>query len=213
MIKMIGFDLDGTIGDTLPMCIKSLQVALTPYVKKSLTPTEITNYFGINEVGIIKNIVGEKWEAALKDFYFHYEQLHEMCTAPFAEIINLLDELRAKNIPLVLITGKGKRSCDITLQKFKLANYFTGVFTGAEVGLNKSLNIADILRQHSLNQDEFYYIGDAVSDVTECHKVGVTCLSAAWATNAEIVALKKMNPQYVFEEIRDLQTFLNKAIT
>ena len=32
MIKLVAFDLDGTIGDTIPMCLKALKKAVTPYV-------------------------------------------------------------------------------------------------------------------------------------------------------------------------------------
>lgn len=31
MIKLVAFDLDGTIGDTIPMCLKALKKAVTPY--------------------------------------------------------------------------------------------------------------------------------------------------------------------------------------
>lgn len=33
MIKLIAFDLDGTIGDTIPMCISALKKAVTPYAR------------------------------------------------------------------------------------------------------------------------------------------------------------------------------------
>ena len=38
MIKLVAFDLDGTIGDTIPMCLKALKKAVTPYVTLSLFP-------------------------------------------------------------------------------------------------------------------------------------------------------------------------------
>lgn len=50
--------------------------------------------------------------------------------------------------------------------------------------------------------------GDAVSDVTACRKAGVTCLSAAWGTTADIRGLEEANPSKVFFSIRDLSHFL-----
>lgn len=35
MIKLVAFDLDGTIGDTIPMCLKALKKAVTPYVTRT----------------------------------------------------------------------------------------------------------------------------------------------------------------------------------
>lgn len=42
MIKLVAFDLDGTIGDTIPMCLKALKKAVTPYVTPSVLPYECT---------------------------------------------------------------------------------------------------------------------------------------------------------------------------
>ena len=34
MIKLITFDLDGTIADTIPMCIEAFKQAVVPYTSK-----------------------------------------------------------------------------------------------------------------------------------------------------------------------------------
>lgn len=59
MIKLIAFDLDGTIGDTVPMCIRAFEKAVSPYVGHTLSEREITQTFGLNEVGMIKKVAGE----------------------------------------------------------------------------------------------------------------------------------------------------------
>ena len=50
MIKLIAFDLDGTIGDTVPMCIRAFEKAVSPYAGHTLSEREITQTFGLNEV-------------------------------------------------------------------------------------------------------------------------------------------------------------------
>ena len=37
MIKLVAFDLDGTIGDTIPMCIKAFRQAVSLYAGHLLT--------------------------------------------------------------------------------------------------------------------------------------------------------------------------------
>lgn len=59
MIKLIAFDLDGTIGDTVPMCIRAFEKAVSPYAGHTLSEREITQTFGLNEVGMIKKVAGE----------------------------------------------------------------------------------------------------------------------------------------------------------
>lgn len=41
MIKLVAFDLDGTIGDTIPMCLKALKKAVTPMLLLMMYPRMI----------------------------------------------------------------------------------------------------------------------------------------------------------------------------
>ena len=209
MIKLIAFDLDGTIGDTVPMCIRAFEKAVSPYAGHTLSEREITQTFGLNEVGMIKKVAGEKWREALHDFYPVYEEMHQSCPAPYEGIRELIETLQKAGVLVALITGKGDKSCRITLEQFGMRDLFCSVKTGAEDRPNKAEAIEELLHDFHLNKDEFYYIGDAVSDVAACNKAGVTCLSAAWATTADVSGLKKTNPSKVFPSIKELTLFLS----
>lgn len=208
MIKLIAFDLDGTIGETVPMCIRAFEQAVSPYAGRTLNEREITQTFGLNEVGMIKVVAGEKWREALHDFYPVYEQMHDECPEPYEGICELIHTLKDAGILVALITGKGEKSCRITLEKFGMQDLFCSVKTGAEDRPNKAEAIEELLDAYHVEKDEFYYIGDAVSDVTACKKAGVPCLSAAWGTTADIGGLEKANPSRVFFSIEDLSHFL-----
>lgn len=210
MIKLIAFDLDGTIGETVPMCIRAFEQAVSPYAGHTLSEREITQTFGLNEVGMIKVVAGEKWREALHDFYPVYEQMHDECPEPYQGICELIHTLKAAGILVALITGKGEKSCRITLEKFGMQDLFCCVKTGAEDRPNKAEAIEELLDAYQVAKDEFYYIGDAVSDVTACKKAGVPCLSAAWGTTADISGLEEANPSKVFLSIEDLAHFLRR---
>lgn len=210
MIKLIAFDLDGTIGETVPMCIRAFEKAVSPYAGRTLSEREITQTFGLNEVGMIKMVAGEKWQEALHDFYPVYEKMHEECPEPYEGIRELINTLKAAGILVALITGKGEKSCRITLEKFGMQDLFCSVKTGAEDRPNKADAIEELLAAYCVAKDEFYYIGDAVSDVTACKKAGVPCLSAAWGATADISGLEESNPSKVFFSIEDLAHFLRR---
>ena len=76
MIKLVAFDLDGTIADTIPMCIEAFKQAVSPYASKILSEDDIVKTFGLNEEGMIKEVVSEDWEKALIDFYVKYKEMH-----------------------------------------------------------------------------------------------------------------------------------------
>ena len=52
-IKLVTFDLDGTIADTLPLCIKAFRMAVQPYILQTLSEDDIIKTFGLNEEGMI----------------------------------------------------------------------------------------------------------------------------------------------------------------
>lgn len=213
MIKMAAFDFDGTIADTIPMCIEAFKKAVSPYAGHDLTNYEILQTFGLNETGMVKAVVKGNWKSALQDFYFYYEKMHDSCKKPFSEISDLIKYLKDKDIIVVLITGKGQKSCDISLKKLGMDNYFSEVMVGDEIRYNKAESILKLLKKYSFKNDEFYYISDAPSDVTACREVGVTCLSAAWSHSVDLEELRKVNPAYIFNNISSLKIFLESKLT
>lgn len=210
MIKMIAFDLDGTICDTIPMCIEAFRQAVYPYAKRQLTKEEIVQTFGLNEVGMIKALLPEDWETALNDFYCIYENIHGMCNTPFPGIRSLIESLKAKSMPVALITGKGERSYCITLKKLNMENVFDEIMAGSENHNNKTESISQLLHKYTIKENEFYYVGDAISDVIACAQAEVVCLSAAWADCTNPEQLRKVNPSHVFEKVSDLKNFLKR---
>lgn len=213
MIKMIAFDFDGTIADTIPMCIEAFKKAISPYAGHKLTSHEIIQTFGLNEIGMVKKVVKDNWKLALQDFYFYYEKMHNSCTEPFSEVCDLIKYLKEKNIIVTLITGKGQKSCDISLKKLGMENYFSEIMVGDEIRLNKAESILKLLKKYSIKNDEFYYVGDAFSDVTACREARVTCLSAAWSESVDLEELKKINSAYIFNNISSLKIFLESKLS
>lgn len=212
MIQLVAFDLDGTIGDTIPMCIKAFKKAVEPYAMRKLSEDEIIQTFGLNEEGMIKQVVGRNWEKALGNFYTHYTCMHEMCPYPFDGIIELIQELRSKSIKVALVTGKGNSSCSITLDKFKMKDCFDRIETGSPYENRKPEAICNLLREYNLQHNEALYIGDTVSDVLVCKQIGIECLSAAWAKNVRFEQLEEVNTGNVIKSVSELKEQLNLKI-
>ena len=207
MFKVVAFDMDGTIADTIPMCIEAFKNSVSPYTDHELSEEEIVNTFGLNEVGMVKSVVSQNWKSAINDFYYQYEYLHNNVTEVFDGILNLFELLKYKKIIVALITGKGERSCAITLEKLGISKVFDDILYGSEISPNKKQNIEYILKKYNISKDEFCYIGDTVQDIKICQEVGVYCFSAAWQKTSNVVALEKENPYYVFRNVKDLYKY------
>lgn len=211
MIKSVIFDLDGTIGNTIPMCIQAFKEATRPYTPHELSDEEVVQTFGLNEEGMIKCVVDAcHRQQALSDFYIIYTKLHDvMCPAPFPGIVQLIETLKRNGVIVSLVTGKGKRSCDITLRQFGMTDVFDKVMTGSAERNIKSEALLELKHTFSLSSDEVVYIGDTVSDITECRKANVRCLSAAWSIPQENVSLlEEYNAGNVFRSIPSIFDYL-----
>ena len=208
MFRMIGFDLDGTIADTLPLCIQAFGLALSPYAGHTLSEEEITAAFGLDEVGIAKILAGDQWEAGVADYCREYERLHPQVVPDlFPGIRELLHTLKDRGIPLVLVTGKGTPTCRISLEQFGIADVFDEVLCGSDVAPNKVDHLRYLLDKYQLAPEEFCYIGDTATDVDACDQVGVTCLSAGWQDGVT-QALEQRNPGNVFDRVEKCGAYL-----
>lgn len=209
MIKLIAFDLDGTIGDTIPLCLKAFKEAVASYTDHELSENEIVQTFGLNEEGMIKQVVSEEnWEKALNDFYVIYEKMHVLCPDPFGDMMVLINELRERDKIVTLITGKGVKSCDITLRQFGMEACFDRIETGSSEKNRKSEAMKALQQHYQICPNEMIYIGDAVSDIDACNAAGIQCLSAAWAASTVCEQLEKYNSGYVFDSIKLLRDYL-----
>ena len=209
-IKLVAFDLDGTIGETIPICMKAFKMAIEPYTEHELSEEDIIPYFGLNEEGMVKQVVmDDNWEKTLNDFYAIYKELHVFCPRPVEGITELIKELKKNFIPVALITGKGKESCAITLQQFGMERLFDRIETGSAKKNRKSEVIRELLRSYHLHADEMVYVGDAVSDIQECKKAGITCLSVTWGALPETIhQLEQYNQGSIFHSVSSLSEFL-----
>ena len=210
MFKIVAFDMDGTIADTIPMCIKAFRNSISPYTGHELSREEILHTFGLNETGMVKAVVSQNWESAIEDFYCQYELLHNEVTSTFPGILELIAFLKKKNIMVALITGKGEKSCTITLEKLGLQKIFYETLYGSEISPNKKKNMEYLLKKYSISKEEFCYIGDTVQDIKDCQEAGVICFSAAWQESSNADILEKENPNHVFYCVNDLYEYFHR---
>lgn len=201
------FDLDGTIANTIPLCIKAFQSAIEPLTQVRLTEAEIVNTFGPSEEGTIQQLVPEHYDQALAGYLHQYAQLHPtLCPHPFPGIQALLDDALKQGLRLGMVTGKGRISTDISLRQFGLETYFEHIETGQKEGPSKPAGLRKML--DFFQPSRLLYIGDAPSDVVACRQVGIPIAAAAWAETANLSQLELTQPDYLLHSIEELRDLL-----
>ncbi|MBW4081759.1 HAD family hydrolase [Paenibacillus sp. S150] len=212
MIKCLIFDLDGTIGNTLPLCIAAFKKSIEPLAGRALSDQEIIDTFGPSEEGTVQALIPAHYEQGVADYLQHYNDLHEMCAAPFEGIVELFDYLKDRNVRLALVTGKGEQSTEITLDIFGIRSYFDVIETGSPLGPRKVQGIKNVLKQLGAAPEESLYVGDAPSDIEASRAAGVAVVSAAWAETADTEQLLPLQPDRLFTTIQEFKQYIQQAV-
>ena len=208
-IKAVIFDLDGTLANTLPLCIRAFRESIEPLIHRQVSDAEIIATFGPSEEGTIRALAPDHYEQGGADYLHFYEAHHGICPHPFAGIKELLKVLQERDIRTAMVTGKGKQSTAISLAQFGLLPFFKILETGAPHGPRKPEGITNVLSQWSdLSKDEVIYVGDAPSDIEACRKTGIAIIAAAWAETAEPEKLAALHPDELFYTVSDFASWI-----
>lgn len=212
--KYIAFDFDGTLADSVDFCLAVFELVFKKYMGDAAPDREdIYQNFGMNEPGVLRHYMGKFNHEAENDFYqIHREKHPQMCPEAFPGCRELLEFLQSKGIQLAVVTGRAEITCNISLEFLGLKKYFSILRYGSAEKNDKAAQFRELIASGNLSDDEFIYVGDAVSDAAASHAANVKCLSAAWAKSARINELEKINPGLVFRTIKDMQKYLNDII-
>jgi phosphoglycolate phosphatase/pyrophosphatase PpaX len=212
-IKAVIFDLDGTIANTIPLCIQAFRQSVEPLINRPVSDEEIIATFGPSEEGTIMLLAPDHYDKGVADYLHFYESLHHLCPDPFDGITELLNTLQDKQVQIAMVTGKGKYSTAISLKQFKLSHFFENIETGVPGGPRKAAGIRSILDLlPAIEKDEIIYVGDALSDILASREAGISIVAAAWASTAEPDKLKALNPTELFYSITDFTNWLYPKI-
>lgn len=208
MLQGVIFDLDGTLADTLDVCIEAFQHAITAHTGDQLSPDEIVALWGPTEEGVLRAAVGPEWEDSVETFLSEYERLHVSVPEPFPGIRAVLEHLRTVGVPAAVVTGKGPRSTQISLEVLGIEDAFEAVEAGSIDGAIKAQKITHILESWGVPPATVVYVGDHPHDTIEAHKAGTIAVAAAWSHHTDVEALRRSDPDEYFDSSFEFATWL-----
>jgi HAD superfamily hydrolase (TIGR01549 family) len=203
------WDLDGTLADTLPVCIAAIRHALAVPTGRRYSDAEIATLFGVTEAGMIRRVVPDAWREAERVFLAEYERLHDSALTVFPGIEETLRALRGRGIRLAIVTGKGQESAGISVRHLGLAPYFEHVEVGSPDAPIKPHSIRLILDAWDMAPADCAYVGDTPYDMVAAAEVGLIPLGAAWATTATVSKNTLPHPAAVFKRVEEVLRWLD----
>jgi phosphoglycolate phosphatase-like HAD superfamily hydrolase len=184
-ITALIFDMDGTLGDTLPSILIALRETFALFSGRTYTDDEISAMFGPSEEGIIGRYVpSDAYEPALQYYLKRYAALHS--DQPFPGIRELMIHLKERGVRIGVATGKGPKSAAISMRAYGLESYIDCMETGSAQGGVKPELIRRVLDCWKLPAEQAAYVGDAQSDMRDARVAGVLPFGAAWSQSSTI---------------------------
>lgn len=184
-VDAVLFDLDGTLINSKSLYLEAYRQAVEPYVRKGLTREQIKALRPTSEIGFLRAVVSEDdFDACLEGFYRAYEALHaDRFDGVFAGVPELLGVIRDAGIPLGLVTGKSRRSWEITRVAANALGPFDALVFDDDVRAPKpdphGLELA--VEALGVEADRAVYVGDTLSDMEAARTAGLRPVAALWA--------------------------------
>lgn len=202
-MRHILFDFDGTVADTLPLIFTSFRSTFQQFLGKHYTDAQVLALFGPTETVILQNTLPpDQLDTGLAHFFEVYTNEHQRVANP-PEIREMLARFKAAGIKMGIVTGKGRRSADISLREWGLDSFFEVVITGDEVSAPKPHpeGILSAMQQMGSAPEETIYVGDSSVDVRAGKAAGLVTVGVNWLAVTQGEGSFDPEPDYVFTKV------------
>jgi pyrophosphatase PpaX len=181
--RIVLFDLDGTLIDSGPIILASMQHAVRTVLGREIPPEQLgVTIGGQGIVAQMRAIDEEHADALLEVYKEHNDGLHETLEA-FEELLALLPGLVAEGRKLGIVTAKRHRTVTLALERFPaLASNFDVVIAHEDTERHKPDPDPVLLAVERLGgvSAEAAYVGDSPFDIGAAKAAGVYAVAVGW---------------------------------
>lgn len=200
--KLLLFDFDGTIADTLGDALEILNILSGEFGFRRLDPEELQKardmrtrelmaYLGVSATKL-PGISRRGNEEMIKRIG------HVM---PLPGVPEVLAILRGHGVRLGIVTSNSEANVRNFLTRHDL-DYFEMVLSSSKL-LGKAREIRIAIKKSGLPKDQILFVGDESRDIEAAQKAGIPIAAVTWGYNS-VKALEAMKPEYVIEKASEL---------
>ncbi len=216
-IKLIIFDLDGTLIDSERDLAASVNAMLLHYGRKELPIDVIGTYIGDGAPMLIRRALGdpadrEFLQEALNYFLMHYRE-HKLDSTRAYEGIDMvlrqIADVNGASRTLAVLTNKPVRASHDILAGLGLAGSFFQIYGGNSFATKKPdpLGADTLMREAGVTAEETVMVGDSQVDILTARNAGL------WSVGVTYGFAPRTLEQVVPDVLVDTPEELAKALT
>lgn len=216
MKKLVIFDLDGTLLDTIADLAMATNHALQQLGYPTRPVDEIRTFVGNGINKLLERSLpdSEKSEAnilRLRTHFLPYYDAHNAdLSTPYPGIPTLLQELQEKGLMIAVASNK-YQTATVKLIHHYFPNIsfveILGQREGVPVKPDPSI-VSDIIQKAGVSKEEILYVGDSNVDMQTAHNAGVDAIGVAWGFRPR-TELEALQPLAVIDKAEELLDYLN----
>lgn len=217
-MKLVIFDLDGTIADTVADLTASANFALRQQKFPEHTEEEIKGFVGNGIEKLLERALPEQnrdpktIKRSLALFKSHYDVHCTDLTQLYPGILDLLEELQSRNIKMAVASNKYQKATSAIIEELFTSIDFTSV-QGSKEGVPRKpdptivYNIIHDVFPGGLSTNTVFYVGDSGTDIDTAAAARVTSIAVTWGfrSREEIIS---HNPNHIIDRPEEILSLL-----
>ena len=215
MKKLVIFDLDGTLLDTIADLAESANYALKQLGYPTHDVETIRTFVGngINKLlerALPPHEQTEENVMRMRSHFVPYYDVHNAdLSSPYPGIVNLLEDLQAKGIQIAVASNK-YQAATVKLVKQYFPNIDFVEILGQREGINVKPDptiVFDILKKAKVSFEETLYVGDSGVDMQTAINAGVDAVGVTWGFRPR-AELESFQPMELIDKAKELLDFI-----
>lgn len=185
-IKLIIFDLDGTLIDSLDDLTEAVNRMRSAFGLDGLNREAVRGMVGQGARNLVERALPDarpaEVEQGLALFLAHNEEHVADRTVPYPGVREILELLSTRGFTSVVVSNKNELLCRKVLELLHLDGFFQGIYGADSLPARKPSPepLRHVMRAYGCSADETVMVGDSINDVAAGGAAGVLTIGCSY---------------------------------
>ena len=216
----IVFDLDGTLVDTAPDLLASLNAVLTVEGHDPVIPADLRHIVGHGARAMFEHallrtgvpVPAARMAALTEQFLAYYRANIAQGSRPFPGVPETLDRLAAEGAGLGVCTNKAQDLTELLLDQLSLTRHFPAIFGGGRTPYAKPdpRTLLDVVQALNGHADRAVLIGDSPVDVATARAAGIPIIAMSYGYTP--IPVRELGADAVVDDFAALPEIISNLV-